>query len=119
MTDSEVQAWLSKRSTRLASLEPGAGFADLEGWAQVWSGTTVLGLGESTHGTREFFTLKHRLVEFLVVRMGLRVFAMEASESAASAVDDYVRSGIGDGATALAGLRFWTWNTREMLDLLH
>lgn len=78
----------------------------------------VVGLGEATHGTREFFTLKHRLIEFLVIELGVRVVAMEASESAAVAVDDYVTHSRGDPGAALQGLGFWTWNTREVLGLL-
>ncbi|WP_338495024.1 erythromycin esterase family protein [Streptomyces sp. SJL17-4] len=81
-------------------------------------GVRVVGLGESTHGTREFFRLKHRLFAYLVVEHGFRTFAMEASASAGTAVDAYVRDGIGDGAAVLTGLGFWVWRTREVLDLL-
>ncbi|MET9376328.1 erythromycin esterase family protein [Streptomyces sp. NPDC002992] len=82
------------------------------------AGVRVVGLGESTHGTAEFFRLKHRLIEFLVVEHGFRTVAMEASASAAPAVDAYVRRGEGEGAAVLAGLGFWTWRTREVLDLV-
>ncbi|MFE6102896.1 erythromycin esterase family protein [Streptomyces laurentii] len=102
---------------------------DLDGLGQLGAavrapaaggGVRVVGLGESTHGTAEFFRLKHRLVEYLVTAHGFRTFAMEASASAAPAVDAYVRGGgaAADGAAALAGLGFWIWRTREVLDLL-
>ncbi|MFC8894608.1 erythromycin esterase family protein [Streptomyces cinereoruber] len=81
-------------------------------------GVRVVGLGESTHGTAEFFRLKHRLFEHLVTEHGFRTLAMEASASAGPAVDAYVREGAGDAAIALTGLGFWTWRTREVLDLL-
>lgn len=55
-------------------------------------------MGESTHGTREFFLLKHRLLEFLVREMGCRAWAMEASESAALAPDASVGGAPGDAA---------------------
>ncbi|MFD0369457.1 erythromycin esterase family protein [Streptomyces sp. NPDC127114] len=90
----------------------------LREWGAALDGVRVVGLGESTHGTAEFFRLKHRLVEHLVTEHGFRTFAMEASASAALAVDGYVRRGEGDGAAALAGLGFWTWRTREVLDLV-
>ncbi|UNO44418.1 hypothetical protein [Streptomyces sp. MST-110588] len=61
----------------------------------------VVGLGEATHGTREFFRLKHRLLDFLVTEMDFSVPAMEASASAGPAVDAYVRHGVGDAATVL------------------
>ncbi|WP_406060334.1 erythromycin esterase family protein [Streptomyces sp. NBC_01077] len=81
-------------------------------------GVRVVGMGESTHGTAEFFRLKHRIFEYLVVEHGFRTFAMEASASAGPAVDAYVRGGAGDGAAVLTGLGFWVWRTREVLDLL-
>ncbi len=99
-------------------LEAGGGRDDLAALARMWAGVDVLGLGESTHGTREFFTLKHRLLEFLVLDLGLQVVAMETSESAATVVDDYIETGVGDAAAALAGLGFWTWNTREVLAMI-
>jgi hypothetical protein len=84
----------------------------------VLGGVRIVGLGEATHGTREFFRLKHRLLEFLVTEPGFTVLAMEASASAAPAVDADVRHGTGDGARALAGLGFWTWRTGEALAML-
>ncbi len=117
-TDADVLSWLRSRAHPLVTLEPGSGTADLDPLREAWRGARVVGLGESTHGTREFFTLKHRIVRLLVEELDTTVFALEASEAAAEAVDGYVRRGVGDPAVALAGLRFWTWNTREMLDLL-
>ena len=39
----------------------------------------IVSLGEATHGTAEFFRMKHRLVEFLASEMGFTVFAIEAN----------------------------------------
>lgn len=91
---------------------------ELSAFGDALDGVRVVGLGESTHGTAEFFRLKHRLVEYLVTERGYSVFAMEASASAAPAVDAYIRHGRGDAATVLKGLGFWTWRTREVLDLI-
>lgn len=118
MPDPAVLAWLTGRALPLDSLDAGTGTADLAPMRDVWAGTRVIGLGEATHGTHEFFKLKHRLVAFLVAELGVRVIALEASESAAVAVDDYVTYGHGDPALALSGLGFWTWNTGEVLALL-
>ena len=37
----------------------------------------VVALGEATHGTREFFQLKHRMLEFLVTEMGFNIFPLK------------------------------------------
>ena len=39
----------------------------------------IVALGEATHGTHEFFQMKHRMLEFLVEEMGFNTFAMEAA----------------------------------------
>ncbi|GAA5051121.1 erythromycin esterase [Thermocatellispora tengchongensis] len=111
----DVTRWLAARAIPLDGLAPGSGTADLEPLRAVLDGVRVAGLGEATHGSREFFLLKHRLLEFLVEELGFTTLAFEVSASAARAVDDYVRGGPGDPVEALAGLGFWITHTAEML----
>ncbi|MET4927310.1 erythromycin esterase family protein, partial [Streptomyces sp. PSRA5] len=115
----EVTGWLSRNSVPLSGgLTAGAPTADLQPLKEVLDGVRIVGLGESTHGTREFFQLKHRLLEYLVTELGFTTLAMEASASAGPAVDAYVRGGVGDPAQVLTGLGFWTWRTEEVLDMI-
>ncbi|MFJ8011242.1 erythromycin esterase family protein [Streptomyces sp. NPDC096339] len=114
----EVTSWLARTALPLSRLTAGASTADLQPLKKVLDGVRIVGLGEATHGTREFFQLKHRLLEFLVTELGFSALAMEASESAGPAVDAYVRHGVGDAAQALAGLGFWTWRTHEVLAMI-
>jgi erythromycin esterase len=58
------------------------------------------------------------MLEFLVERMGFTVFGIEANWPESLAINDYVLNGNGDPAEALAGLYFWTWNTKEVLDMI-
>ncbi|MFB6822270.1 erythromycin esterase family protein [Streptomyces virginiae] len=113
-----MDGWLAAHARTLDTLDPGAPYADLEPLRGVLRDVRIVGLGESTHGTREFFRLKHRVLEFLVREMGCTVLAMEASESAAHAVDAYVCHGVGDPVRLIARLGFWTWRTEEMLDIV-
>ncbi|MFB6126644.1 MAG: erythromycin esterase family protein [Halolamina sp.] len=78
----------------------------------------VVGLGEATHGTREFFELKHRLVRWLAAEHDLGAFVMEANLPEARTVDEYVVHGRGDPAAALADVYFWTWQVQAVRDLL-
>ncbi len=112
-------AWMKEAALPLSSVEVGHGFDDLAPLKPVLANTQVVGLGESTHGTREFFQLKHRMFEFLVSELGFTVFALEANFTEATAIDRYVLTGEGDPARALAGLYFWTWDTEEILALIH
>ncbi|MFC9238277.1 erythromycin esterase family protein [Streptomyces decoyicus] len=113
-----IARWLTEHARPLGTLTPGGPHEDLEPLGDSLRDARIVGLGESTHGTREFFRLKHRIIEFLVREAGFTTLAMEASESAARALDAYVRHGTGDPARLITRLGFWTWRTEEMLDLV-
>ncbi|MCM9082395.1 erythromycin esterase family protein [Streptomyces spororaveus] len=114
----DLARWLHEHANPLSTLTPGAPTEDLRPLGEALRGTRVVGLGESTHGTGEFFGLKHRIVEFLVREEGFTTLAMEASQSAARALDAYVRYGTGAPERLVARLGFWTWRTLEMVDLV-
>ncbi|MGH3981282.1 MAG: erythromycin esterase family protein [Pseudonocardiaceae bacterium] len=117
MTEKVLTA-LRQRSVELSSLHPGGAHDDLAKWGEGLSGVRVVGLGEATHGSREFFTLKHRLVDYLVTQQGFTVFALEADQDRCVALDAYVTTGKGDPVQGLRDLGYWTWNTQEVLALL-
>lgn len=75
-------------------------------------------MGESTHGQREVFQMKHRMFQFLVEKQGFTVLALEASMPNCQAMDDYVLTGQGDPVAAVKAQGFWTWSTHEVLDLI-
>ena len=113
-----LTASLRRRAIPLGTVEPGSGFADLQPLKALVGDARVVALGEATHGTREFFRCRHRLVEFLVAELGFTTVAIEAAWAESRAVNDYVLQGTGDPATALAGMYFWTCNTEEVVDLV-
>jgi erythromycin esterase len=110
--------WVATNAIRLASVEAGRGFTDLAPLKGILADVRLVGLGEATHGTREIFQFKHRMVEFLVVEMGVTVFIIEASFPACLNVNRYVLQGEGDPAEALASIGFWTWDTQEVSDMI-
>lgn len=112
-------AWLAGRSVALGDADASATAVtpDLAHFDRIVGDARIIGLGESTHGTREFFTEKHRLVRHLVERRGVRVFALEANQRAIAPLDRYVREGVGTAREALRAL-YAVWNTEEMLALV-
>ena len=77
----------------------------------------IVALGESTHGTSEFFSLKHKLLQYAVIELGFRVFALEDHLIAGEAINAYVTKGIGTLKQATRGL-FGTWNTVEVFKMM-
>lgn len=117
-TNLSVSEWVTRHAIPFATHQPETGLHDLAPLRSIVRNARVVSLGEATHGTHEFFAMKHRIFEYLVEEMGFTVFAFEAALPECDAINDYVLHGIGDPATALAGQHFWTWNTDEVLDLI-
>jgi erythromycin esterase len=113
-----ISDWIGTSAIALTTVEAGQGFADLHRLGALVGDARIVSLGEATHGTREFFQLKHRLLEYLVAEHGFTVFGIEANYPECLRVNDYVLNGTGDPAAALAGTRFWTWDTEEVLALI-
>jgi erythromycin esterase len=113
-----VVAELKQRAIALTTAGPGGPRDDLAAFGKAVGDARIVALGEATHGTREFFQLKHRLLEYLVNEKGFTVFALEANWPESLAVDRYIKTGEGSAKAALAGMYFWTWNTEEVLDLI-
>lgn len=113
-----VVDWLKQNAVALKTVEAGSGLADMAPIKAMVGKARVVSLGEATHGSREFFQLKHRMLELLVTEMGFTSFAIEASFPEALRVNEYVLTGKGDPEAALTGMRFWTWDTEEVLALI-
>ncbi|MFE9555143.1 erythromycin esterase family protein [Streptomyces sp. NPDC006692] len=80
----------------LRSTEPGTGTADLRALGAMVGDAKVVGVGEATHGSHEFFALKDRLFRYLVEQKGFTTFALEISWSAGLRIDDYLQHGDDD-----------------------
>lgn len=111
-------AWIKKTAIPVKTADPIDDNSDLMPLKKIIGNRQIVALGEGTHGTSEFFKMKHRITKFLAEEMGFTVFAIEANMPEARAVNRYVLTGEGDPKKALAGMYFWTWNTREVLDMI-
>ncbi|HEX2224630.1 MAG TPA: erythromycin esterase family protein [Thermoanaerobaculia bacterium] len=116
--DEPAVAWLRERAIPFTTAEAGSGFADLQPLKKLIGDARIVALGEATHGTREFFQMKHRLTELLATEMGFTIFSIEASMPEAYRLNEYVLTGEGDPRELLRGMYFWTWDTQEVLDMI-
>ncbi|MFP5501199.1 MAG: erythromycin esterase family protein, partial [Candidatus Sericytochromatia bacterium] len=102
----------------LATVDPLAGRQDLAPIKRAIGEARIVGLGEATHGTREFFRMKHRLFAYMVEEMGFTVFAIEGHRYAAEALNRYIQTGEGDPRAILGSEITQTWHMEELLDLV-
>jgi erythromycin esterase len=112
-------SWLQQHAAPFTTLEPGVDDAELTPLDDIIGNARIVGLGEGTHGTSEFFKMKSRIVSYLARNLGFTIFAIEANMPEAYKMNDYVLNGNGDPKELLAGMYFWTWNTQEVLDMVN
>ncbi|MFD9789350.1 erythromycin esterase family protein [Streptomyces sp. NPDC059070] len=110
---------LEQAAHPLRSTEPGRDTSDLRALGAMVGDAKVVGLGEATHGSHEFFTMKERVFRYLVEEKGFSTFALEVSWSAGLRIDDYLQTGKGD-AREIAHETFANspWDREEFVSLL-
>lgn len=113
-----VTEWLRTAAIPLASVQPGGDKTDLAPIRKIIGDARVVGLGEVTHGTREVFQLKHRLVEYLVGELGFTVFAIEFGLPESIAIDDFVMGRGGNPEQLVAAQSAAVWRAQELVDLI-
>ena len=78
----------------------------------------LVGLGESTHGTREFHQFRIKLFKHLVQHQGFTHFLLEDMAFAAAPVEDFIQGrGTMDSRSSVMKL-MWPWCTVEFVDFL-
>lgn len=113
-----VREGLSDATIPLSRADPTVDAHDIDPVGDRLADVGVVGLGEATHGTREFFELKHRLIRHLVVEHGVRAVALESNLSETMALHDYVVHGEGNARDALANVRVGCWKVETVLSMV-
>jgi len=121
----------ASRSARVAKLvaecaEPIARIEDapLDGLLDRIGDARVVLLGEATHGTSEFYRMRTRITQELILRRGFRAVAVEADWPDAAAIDRYVRGKPPRPRHWVPFTRFPTWmwrnaETQQLIEWLH
>ncbi|WP_225805607.1 erythromycin esterase family protein [Streptomyces sp. NK15101] len=103
----------------LRTTEPGGRTADLRALSGMAGNAKVVGLGEATHGSHEFFAMKERVFRHFVEERGFTTFALEMSWSAGLRIDEYLQGGPGDPRRiAEATLAGSPWEREEFVSLI-
>jgi protein-L-isoaspartate(D-aspartate) O-methyltransferase len=94
--------------------------ADLDALLDRIGDARVVLLGESTHGTAEFYRMRARITRELIVRRGFSAVAVEADWPDAAHVDRYVRHSSAAPRRDVPFSRFptWMWRNGEVHELV-
>jgi erythromycin esterase len=119
-TQLEARDWVKANAIPITTVTAESGLDDLEPIKNLVGDAKILALGEATHGTSEFFKLKHRMLEYLVKKQGFTVFAIEGSWASAFEINKYVMGAEGNARDLLNKYArvMWPWRVTEVLDLI-
>ncbi|HZF98416.1 MAG TPA: erythromycin esterase family protein [Pseudoxanthomonas sp.] len=108
----------AQKVVTLSTVEPGGPTTDLDALSPFLQDKQIIGVGEASHGTSEFYKMRQRLFQYGVANWGLKVLALEMPFGAATYLDDYVRTGQGNLTQLLKGSEYWIYTTRELAALV-
>ena len=94
--------------------------ADLNPLMERIGSARIVLLGEATHGTSEFYRMRARITQSLIVKKGFRFVAIEGDWPDAARVDHYVRHFNYPPSewTAFARFPTWMWRNSEMREFV-
>ncbi|TDB62798.1 erythromycin esterase family protein [Arundinibacter roseus] len=107
------------KTVALSTLDPAAPFTDLQWLNTLWQNKQIIGVGEASHGTSEFYLLRHRLLAYAVQQHDVRTLALEIHFAAGQALNYYIKSGTGDLKQILQNSGYWIYTTQEFAVLIN
>lgn len=117
-----VLVWaLNQLAVPIQDADPTRSFTDLAPLDSVLANARLIGLGEGTHGTHEFFQMKDRLFRYIVQRHGGQALGFEESFGLSVTVNRFIHgesTPFGWATDAARSLRQWPWQVTEVSDLL-
>ncbi len=78
----------------------------------------VVGLGEVTHGSKEIFEFKVRLVQYLALKKNAKAIVIEANMADCYDINKFITTGDGNPSELIKNLKIASLNYKELVDLL-
>lgn len=116
-TKNEIET-LDKKIVPIKSLEPNSSNADLLPLKNIIGNSTIVALGENSHGSSSIYKLKLRMVKYMVESEGFSIFALESPTVEADKINEYVSFGKGTIEEVIKDLVYPSWQTQEMIDII-
>lgn len=114
--DQQVKIWLTGNVVPLYNADPTfpeQGFAALQ---EIIGESRIVGLGEATHGTTEFWGMRQKISQYLISEMGFTAILMEAGLPNSVFLNNYITQG--EGTAEEAHQKLGVWRYQEMRNLI-
>lgn len=110
----EGPKWINENAHVLAA-DTAVSSTDLQFLTTELKNNIVFGLGEPSHGSREVFNQKRRVIEYLILHLHYKQIGFEFGESYISPINQYLINGTGDLKTLMKEMVLY--NTEEIYHL--
>ena len=117
-TNQHLISALNNKLISIKTLSPDSDYTALEPLKEILKDKQIIGLGEATHATKEFYVFKHKLLEFLVKEMGFKTLVIESDFTGTQTMNDYVLYGKGSAWGALQKTLFGVAANQEFLNMV-
>lgn len=104
--------WINKNAHPLTT---DTSLTDLAFLSAALKNNVVLGLGEASHGTKEFYHQKKRIIQYLITNLKYRNLGFEFSDKHIKSINQYVLNGSGDLKELMSNMALY--NTPEIYDI--
>jgi erythromycin esterase len=111
----EDASWIQTHAVRFTDAAPGSSDPSLSSLREAIGGARIVGLGEGTHGTTEFWGIRQKISRYLVEEMGFTAILMEAPFPNSLYIDRYVTRGEGTAGEAHEKMGFWRYQEMRTL----
>lgn len=115
--DEEIQS-IKKNLHPIQTIYSNDNYDDLMPLKNILQNKTIIGMGEATHGNKEFFQMKQHVFEFLVKETGVKVFAVEGDFGGGQTINNYILYGTGTAEDAAKSLDMAIYKTQEFTNML-
>lgn len=86
-----------------------------ESLLKILDGKKVIGIGEATHGTKDFIDLRLSLIKNLVENLNYKLIVVECDYSSTLAINEYICYDKGTLKTALKSMGFWMFDNNDFI----
>ena len=100
-----------------AGAQPGVKDPGLDPLIDYLGDSPLVGLGEATHGTAEFYKMKDQLFRRLVEEKDFKAIVFELPWGNAWVINEFVTKGVGTADEVIDQCGYWTYDTQEVRDL--
>ncbi len=113
----KISNWISNNAIPLQISKPNILFQNFNIINSLFENKKIIALGDGTHGTKEFFQIKHQLIHYLVENSNCTAIAMEMPIDVGLHINNFVKTGVGNIDDLLRNA--WWWHqTEEIKDFI-